>query len=42
VFFVAVLDFFSRKGTTTRLPGAETAGETPPTLQLAEGQDARS
>jgi hypothetical protein len=42
VFFVAVMDFFSRKGTTPRLPGAETAGETPPTLQLAEGQDARS
>jgi multidrug efflux pump len=42
VFFVAVIDFFSRKGTTPRPPGAETTGETPPTRQLAEGQDARS
>jgi hypothetical protein len=37
-----VMDFFSRQGTPPRPPGAETAGETPAMLQLADGQDARS
>jgi multidrug efflux pump len=41
VFFVAVMDFFSRKGTPLRPPGAETTGEAPPTRQLADGQDVR-
>jgi multidrug efflux pump len=43
VFFVAVMDFFSRKGTLPpqRPSGTATAGEAP-TRQLAEGQDAKS
>jgi hypothetical protein len=43
VFFVAVMDFFSRKGTLPpqRPSGTATAGEAP-TRQLAEGQNAKS
>ena len=41
VFFVAVMDFFSRKGTPPRSAVAGPTAEKP-ARQLAEGQDARS
>jgi multidrug efflux pump len=43
VFFVAVMDFFSRRTRPSRpAAGVEAAGEPPPTRQLTEGQDVRS